>query len=122
MRYDGLRLGALCRGQAGRSRSVWVRPVVVRFGESGLGEIRYGGLGWVRSVVISRVTVWRSRLAAVRFGAACFGRSRTRCGGLGMVRSVWLRSGGRGEVSQVVFSSVEDWLVKAVKVRYVGVG
>jgi hypothetical protein len=25
-------------------------------------------------------------------------------------------------VSQVVVSSVEDWLVKAVKVRYVGVG
>ena len=51
-----------------------------------------------------------------------FDRVRTRCGGLGMVRSVWLRSDGRGEVSQVAVSSVEDWLVKAVKVRYVGVG
>lgn len=35
-----------------------------------------------------------------------------------MVRSVWLRSDGRGEVSQVAVSSVEDWLVKAVEVRH----
>ena len=35
-----------------------------------------------------------------------------------MVRSVWLRSDGRGEVSQVAVSSVEDWLVTAVEARY----
>ena len=92
----------------------WVRYV----------EVRRGGHGPIRSVKFWCTSVRHGHGEAVliRCVRVRFDRVRTRCGGLGMVRSVWLRSDGRGEVSQVAVSSVEDWLVKAVKVRYVGVG
>ena len=92
----------------------WVRYV----------EVRRGGLGWVRRCVLGfdGLRFGHGEAVLIRCVRVRFDRVRTRCGGLGMVRSVWLRSDGRGEVSQVAVSSVEDWLVKAVKVRYVGVG
>ena len=55
-----------------RSRSVWIRPVVVRFGEAGLGQTGYGGHGHGEAVLI--------RCVRVRFD-----RVRTRFGGLGMI-------------------------------------
>ena len=93
MRYDELRLGALCRGQAGRSRSVWVRPVVVRFGEAGLGQTGYGGHGPIRSVKFWCTSVRHGHGEAVliRCVRVRFDRVRTRCGSHVKVRYVVFR-------------------------------
>ena len=48
-----------------RSRSVWIRPVVVRFGEAGLGQTRYGGHGPIRSVKFWCISVRHGHGTAV---------------------------------------------------------
>lgn len=105
---------AFGRGTVGSGEAVKLRSVEI--GQVRFGLSSYGGRGTFRQVMVRCIAVCfgglvasgqgqsrsvsagRSRLAAVRFGAACFGRSRTRCGGLGMVRSVWLRSDGQGQI------------------------
>ena len=68
MRYDELRLGALCRGQAGRSR--WARRCVL-----GFDGLRFG----------------HGEAVLIRCVRVRFDRVRTRCGGLVKVRYVVFR-------------------------------